>query len=326
MRALWLLVGAAVLAGCEVQETASARDGATERGVERPRRRRILAGRLLQPQPSPSPSPSPSPEPSPSPTAEPGPTPGPTPLADCGIVTDAEGFFTRVLFDGTLYVGFVPPRYADAPLPLVVGLHGCGDDAWSFAEWAVNPDDTRGEQEHIGISVENESGGGCWSSAEAPRVLAAIEDVARCVHVDRNRVFVGGYSSGGELAYVLGLRHSELFAGILAENTSLRRAGDPDDLISEAAWPIPIAHVAHLDDGSYPIEGVREDWAQLRAAGFPLETAELEGGHDGETDDWIWLLSQIEDWRGRYADEEEPDGGAPEGEPEAEDGGSAGAE
>jgi hypothetical protein len=42
---------------------------------------------------------------------------------------------------------------------------------------------------------------------------------------------------------------------------------------------------------------VKTDWQKTSAAGFPLETSELPGGHDGNGEDWSgWLLGKSGGW------------------------------
>jgi hypothetical protein len=78
----------------------------------------------------------------PPPAAAPVDDPGPAP-AGCGeIAKDQDGFFTRTTAKSP-YVGFVPKSYAGQPTMLVVGMHGCGDNAQNFAGWGVNPYDSR---------------------------------------------------------------------------------------------------------------------------------------------------------------------------------------
>lgn len=222
--------------------------------------------------------------------------PGPAPAQDCGL---AKGqFFTRHS-GASSYVGFVPNGYTGQPTRLLVGLHGCGDNAWNFANWGVNPYDTRNSQDYIGISIDGASGGGnCWDSSDEAKVLAAIDDVAQCLYVHQQKVVIAGFSSGGELAYGTGLRHAGRFAGILIENATLSAAGDPGQLMASAAWNINVAHRAHTQDSVFPIDDVRDDWQLLRNAGFPIASSEVSGGHDGSSEDWTsWLLPQMAGWQ-----------------------------
>src|SRR5262249_4605330 len=86
--------------------------------------------------------------------------PGPAPTYACTTAKDANGFFWRASPLGK-YVAYVPASYdGTKPMRLVVGLHGCGDTAYNFATWGVNPWDGRATQEHIGISLDGATGGG----------------------------------------------------------------------------------------------------------------------------------------------------------------------
>jgi poly(3-hydroxybutyrate) depolymerase len=190
-------------------------------------------------------------------------------------------------------VGFVPPSYAGKPTTLLVGLHGCGDTAMNFATWAVAPWDTRAAQTHLAISVGGRDGT-CWTSkTDGPKVEAAIADMATCFYVHQQRVVLAGYSSGGELAYRLGLTQSSKYAGLLIENSGLAGA-DP----TGATWKINVAHVAHTNDTTFPLAGVRSDWAKLEAAGIPLQKSEVAGDHSGTSDDWnTILLPKMAAWK-----------------------------
>lgn len=219
--------------------------------------------------------------------------PGPPP-AGCKVQKDADGFFVRTSPKGA-YVGYVPSSYIGKPMRLLVGLHGCGDDARNFAEWGVNPYETRDAQEHIGISIDGASGGdNCWTQADADKVLAAIDDVATCFYVHKQKVVLAGFSSGGLLAYGIGLKNASRFAGILIESASLPGNVDP----TKAAWKLPVAHVAHVEDQVFPLAKVRDGWKRLRDAGFTLQTTEVEGGHDGTTEAWAgWLIPRMKAWK-----------------------------
>jgi predicted esterase len=178
-------------------------------------------------------------------------------------------------------------------------MHGCGDNAYNFATWGVNPYATRDTQSWIGISVEGRNGpGNCWSQNEEDVVLAAIDDISTCFYVHQQKIVIAGFSSGGELAYGMAMRHAARFAGAIVECTTLSAAGDPATLLAGAAWKLPIAHVAHLSDTVFPIATVHSDWSATTAAGFSLEKREVAGGHDGTTGDWAnWLLPKIDGWK-----------------------------
>ena len=226
------------------------------------------------------------------PTPQPGAdNPGPKP-AGCTVTKDTDGFFTRTTAKSP-YVGFVPKSYTGQPTTLVVGIHGCGDSAKNFATWGVNPGKTIDTQDHIGISIGGREGQ-CWDlNADSDKVTAAIADISTCFYVHQQKIVLAGYSSGGMLAYKLGLTSKTKYAGIIIENSSIGNASP-----AGAAWKLNVAHIAHTGDDNFPIGGVRSDWAKLEAAGIPLQKSEVGGGHDGTSDDWSdFLIPKIAKWK-----------------------------
>ena len=88
--------------------------------------------------------------------------------------------------------------------------------------------------------------------------MAALADVETHFNVDRHQVILGGYSSGGDLAYRTGFRHSATFDGLLIENSSPFRDTESSaaESLAAATTKIPIVHLAHTGDTTYPIAGV----------------------------------------------------------------------
>lgn len=187
------------------------------------------------------------------------------------------------------YYADVPASYDatnQTPTTLLVWLHGCGGES-SGDIYTVSPE-TVGPAERprdwISIAVTGREGG-CWDpNNDQGAVLAAIADVETHFNIDRHRVILGGYSSGGDLAYRLAFYDADQFAGVLAENTSpFRDTGSTEAAsLAAAAWKFHVVHLAHLQDTEYPIAGVREETDAMIAAGFPLERIEVDGGHYDE--------------------------------------------
>jgi len=228
------------------------------------------------------------------------PDPGPAPTATCTITKDADGFFTRNSGLGD-YVAYVPASYSPSkPMRVIVGMHGCGDDMANFAHWGMNPYDLRSTQDHIGISLGSETGSNkCWNKGgDDAKVMAAVDDLAKCFWVHRAKIVVAGFSSGGELAYRVGMMSADKFAGILIEHSALYAAGGTEDtLLANAAWKLPIRHRAATSDTVFPIANVKTDWTTITNAGFPLTTSEVAGTHDGTSTDWAsWLIPASATW------------------------------
>jgi dienelactone hydrolase len=129
--------------------------------------------------------------------------------------------------------------------------------------------------------------GACWNiGTDTTLVLAALDDVKTRLNVDPRRVTIGGYSSGGNLAYRTAFYNAGTFAGILAENTGpfYGTGSSQADSIAAAAWKLNVVHLAHTGDTTYPIATIRNEMAALKAAGFPATLLEQAGTHwDSDT-------------------------------------------
>lgn len=196
------------------------------------------------------------------------------------VTYDRNGFFT--LNSGqSSYIGYTPDTYSQAtPISLFVWMHGCGGNAEGDM-WTIAPYATRQNQSYIAISIGGRDGA-CWStSADAPKVLAAIDDIARYFNINPRKVYLGGYSSGGDLTYRMGFENASRFAGLLVENSDpfkdTGRTGT--HLMAAASWKINVAHLAHLSDTTYPISTVRTNMATLTANAFPTTLIEKSGTH-----------------------------------------------
>lgn len=178
------------------------------------------------------------------------------------------------------YSVYVPNSY-DAthktPTKLLLWLHGCGGNAYGDA-WATSPG---GTQSWVTISIGGRDGG-CWDvSSDTTLALAALDDIEKHLNIDRRRVIIGGYSSGGDMAYRTAFYNAKKFAGVLAENTSPFRdtGSSQSSSLGAAAWKFNVVHLAHTGDTTYPIAGVRTETDAVKNAGFPLTRVERAGTH-----------------------------------------------
>ena len=225
--------------------------------------------------------------------------PGPGPTKQCSYTPDADGFFSLSSAKSDYWVR-LPVSYNPAkPSRLVVAIHGCGDTAKNFATWAAAPYALRATQDYIAISIGGRDNQ-CWDlAADGPTVAAAIADVRACFFVHQKQIVLAGYSSGGMLAYNLGMKGAASYAGILIENSGLSQGvgGNVDQVLTNAAWKLNVAHSARLQDGSFAIAGVQADRDKMLAHGFPLQYRELPGDHNGSSDDWaVYLLPKMSTW------------------------------
>ena len=182
---------------------------------------------------------------------------------------------------GTTNWVYVPSSYDDThatPITLFVWLHGCGGVS-SGDIWVVSPGGT--EQTWISLAVGGAEGS-CWNvDTDSAKVLAALADIKTHFNVKPKGVVLGGYSSGGDLTYRTAFYNAGLFAGVLVENSSpYRDTGSTESAsLAAASWKFNAVHLAHLQDTTYPIAGVRTETDSMTAAGFPLKRIEVDGGH-----------------------------------------------
>lgn len=200
------------------------------------------------------------------------------------VPTDPIPFTKGIAFQLTspesAYWAFVPDSYDAAhatPMTLFVWLHGCGADSAGDI-YTVSPG---GGQDWISVAVGGKDGA-CWDpSNDQAKVLAAIADIETHFNINPRRVILGGYSAGGDLAYRVAFYHAGLFAGVLIENSSpFRDTGSGQAAsLAAASWKFHVVHLAHLQDATYPIVGVRAETDAMTSAGFPLTRVEVDGGH-----------------------------------------------
>jgi hypothetical protein len=213
---------------------------------------------------------------------------------------DVEEPFHHVGECGDEYFGFVPASYdPGTPMPLLIWAHGCGGEAEGDA-WNVGSYEEEAPKGWLTLSLGGRDGE-CWTpSVDEAKVMAALADFEAHFDVDPHRVLLGGYSSGGDLAYRAGFRHSSTFAGLLIENSSPFRDTESTEAESLAAatTKLHIVHLAHTGDTTYRIAGVRAETEAVSNAGFPITVIERPGPHyDGKTDSDLreFVLPHIED-------------------------------
>jgi predicted esterase len=181
---------------------------------------------------------------------------------------------------GTTNYVFVPSKYDSThmtPISLLVWLHGCGGMS-SGDIYMVSPG---GSQSWISLAVGGQEGN-CWNVDTDPaKVMAAIADIKTHFNIKPKGVIMGGYSSGGDLSYRTAFYNANTFAGLIIENSSPYRDTGSSQAASlaAAAWKFNVLHLAHLQDTTYPIAGVRQETDTLTGAGYPMMRIEVDGGH-----------------------------------------------
>ena len=111
-------------------------------------------------------------------------------------------------------------------LPLLVMLHGCGQDAKSFA-LGTRMNAVAARERFLVLYPEQDrlaNAQGCWNwfdtrngraEAEAASILRAIDQVCRLQPADRARVVVAGLSAGASMAALLATLHPDRFKAVV---------------------------------------------------------------------------------------------------------------
>lgn len=160
---------------------------------------------------------------------------------------------------------------------LVICLHGAGFTGDVYLErWQ-----TRLGDDYLLACPTYPSG--AWFTRRAEElVLATIQHVRRRYHVDPDRIFLTGMSNGGIGAWLIGMHHASLFAGIAPMASGLDEALMPF-LANLRNTPIYIIHGAK--DQVMPVELSRSISRELGALGYPHVYREhqrehpIAGGH-----------------------------------------------
>jgi poly(hydroxyalkanoate) depolymerase family esterase len=128
------------------------------------------------------------------------------------------------------YKLYVPAQKSEAPLPLIVMLHGCTQSAEDFA---AGTQMNRLAEEHGFLVAYPEQAASanvsrCWNwfktadqvrdSGEPSLIAGIVNEIAEAHQVDRRRIFVAGLSAGAAMAVILGEAYPEIFAGVGAHS------------------------------------------------------------------------------------------------------------
>ena len=113
----------------------------------------------------------------------------------------------------------------DERLPLLVMMHGCGQDALDFAV-STRMNRIAARERFLVLYPEQERAAnsqGCWrwfdtasgrAYGEVALIMKAIDQVCALYPVDRGRIAIAGLSAGASMAALVGSRHPERFKAI----------------------------------------------------------------------------------------------------------------
>ncbi len=114
-------------------------------------------------------------------------------------------------------ISLPPDHDPETPAPLIVALHGYGGRPGGYpALWGPSA-------RKIGAILATPHGlqplgeGFFWGSLEEAETLVelTIEYVRKSHRIDNSRIVLTGFSQGGSMAMAIGVRHPEVFAGVI---------------------------------------------------------------------------------------------------------------
>lgn len=160
----------------------------------------------------------------------------------------------------------VPRAYSGKPIPLVVFLHGRGGDGRNFEIYCGM---TR-KAESAGFVVVYPDAMGAptaWNAGFNHGRVESVDDVKyikqliaaikQKVVVDPERIYVGGYSSGGIMSYRLASELSGTVAaiGVMSGTIGAVLPGGKELQIPDPIHPVSILHIHGLKDDVVPFAG-----------------------------------------------------------------------
>lgn len=173
---------------------------------------------------------------------------------------------------------FIPTTYqASKSYALVVCLHGAGFTGEEYLErWR-----TRLGDDYVLACPTYPSG--AWFTRHAEElVLGTIRQARLRYHIDPNRIFLTGMSNGGIGAWLIGMHHAPLFAGLAPMASGLDDVLMPF-LANLRSTPLYIIHGAK--DQVMPVDLSRSIAGELDGLGYPYVYREhqrehpMAGGH-----------------------------------------------
>lgn len=180
----------------------------------------------------------------------------------------------QIVIRGRMYPlsTFIPTTYhASKAYPLVVCLHGYGFTGEEYLErWRP-----RLGEDYLLVCPTYPSG--AWFTRQAEElVLETIRQARRRYHIDPNRIFLTGMSNGGIGAWLIGMHHAPLFAGLAPMASGLDHVLMPF-LANLRNTPVYIIH--GTKDQVMPVDLSRSISRELDRLGYPHVYREHEREH-----------------------------------------------
>ncbi|MCA9218001.1 MAG: hypothetical protein KDB27_33250 [Planctomycetales bacterium] len=136
-----------------------------------------------------------------------------------------------------------------------------------------------------------------YLESEHLAVLATFRDALRRFSIDVDRVYLSGYSMGGDAAWDIGLSHPDFWAGIIPISATADQGADSSPKYVSLYWPQAMLVPTYFVIGELDPDRIRlnkRDFDRyLKNPGFDMLLVEYRGrGHEGFYDE----INRIFDW------------------------------
>lgn len=232
------------------------------------------------------------------------------------------GFLTRTIMDGVdarLYQVYVPSDYdPKRAWPVILFLHGSGEggrDGLLPTEYQLGSAIRRAAGRFPGLVAfpQVATRKYVWESCDVDFALRVLDQVEQDFHVDADRVYLTGVSTGAKAAWHALYRNPRRFAAALIVAGTVRPVRADGTLFPDADPVVPnddpdptgqlAQRIAHLpvwtfhgdDDPVFPVSEARVVAQALTDAGAPARYSEISGfGHD--VWDIAYYAPEVTDW------------------------------
>jgi polyhydroxybutyrate depolymerase len=210
------------------------------------------------------------------------PPPAPPPTSTVPLPAWVEQRTTEFQQRTRTYLLYVPPNPGTQRLPTLILHHGTGGTGLEMINmWRSMADAER----IILIAPKGEHGFGWMVPDDGPMMqIQIVEELKqRSLPIDPRRVYLFGYSNGGDFVFYAGIQQADYFAATAVGFAALRPRQFP--MLDLPSRKEPLWYTAGTEDQVFTIEEARATVAALQARSWPLEYMERAGvGHAYDPD------------------------------------------
>ncbi len=152
------------------------------------------------------------------------------------------------------------PNDIDNP-PVVFFIHGANGSGSNF-ERETGGNDVADEEKFIAVypSASSNGGAGIWDDMRGtgnfPFFLAIIDTLDNRYEIDRDKIYMTGFSQGGFISFVAGCSYSDVFAAVASVSGHSVSSCDLER-------PVPVMMTFGSQEGADSFFGDRDIWLEL---------------------------------------------------------------